>query len=120
MPKHRPSAESEQMRSAVGARWRRRLGVTLGIVPDPNAERIRTVTFGWIFALGFAVLGLARYVPGAGLFRESPFELDQALRTVTAGWFAPQRTRPVTLVDIDVATYAAWHAPLVTPRGELA
>jgi hypothetical protein len=119
MPKHRVPADRESSRSSTGARWLRRLGVTFAILRDPDSERIRTVTFAWLFAIGFALLGLARYVPGAGLFGESPFELDQALRTVTAGWFAPERTRPVTLVDIDVATYAAWHSPIVTPRGDL-
>jgi CHASE2 domain-containing sensor protein len=120
MPKFRPAADRQPMRSPVGARWLRRLGVSLAIVRDPDAERIRTVTLGWLFAAGFALLGLARYVPGAGLLGESPFDLDQALRTVTAGWFGAVRTRPVTLVDIDVATYAAWHSPLVTPRADLA
>jgi hypothetical protein len=51
------------------------------------------------------VLGIVHHVPGAGLFGESPFELDRALKTVSLGWFESRRTLPVTLVDIDAATH---------------
>jgi CHASE2 domain-containing sensor protein len=115
----RPTPDREPRRSSPALRLRHRLLVAAGFRKDDDAERIRTITLGWLFGLGFAVLGLARSVPGAGLLGESPFELDRALRTLAQGWFDTGRARPVTIVDIDAETYAAWHAPLVTPRSEL-
>ena len=119
MPSRRPPTPDRDRRSHPGAWLWHRLAVSLALRRDEDAERIRTVTFGWLFGLGFAALGLARQVPGAGLLGESPFELDQALRTVTLGWFATDRARPLTLVDIDTDTYAGWRQPLMTPRADL-
>jgi CHASE2 domain-containing sensor protein len=98
----------------------RNLKVSFAIERDRDSHRIRTVTLGWLFGLAFAVLGIVYHVPGAGLFGESPFELDRALKTVSLGWFESRRTLPVTLVDIDAATHAAWHSPIITPRAEVA
>jgi hypothetical protein len=117
--RNRPTPDRAAGRSSPGAWLWHLLLVATGFRSDDQAERIRTITFGWLFGIGFAVLGLARSVPGAGLLGESPFELDRALRTLAHGWFDTGKARPVTIVDIDAATYAAWHAPLVTPRAEL-
>ena len=91
MSRHGSSSDGRNARSSAGSRWLRRLGVSLGIVRDPDAERIRTVTFGWLFGIGFAALGLARYVPGAGLFGESPFELLFFLSAATPEPFPERR-----------------------------
>jgi hypothetical protein len=48
------------------------------------------------------------------------FDLDWALRTVSLGWYQPDDTIPVTIVDIDEATHRSWQSPAITPRGELA
>jgi CHASE2 domain-containing sensor protein len=118
--RRRTNADRATERSSPFARLWRPLSISCGLRSDDDAERIRTVTLGWLFGIGFALLGMAGHVPGAGLLGESPFELDQALRTLAHGWFDTGRARPVTIVDIDAATYAAWHSPLATPRAELA
>jgi len=98
----------------------RRLKVSFAVERDEDAHRIRTVTLGWLFGIAYAVLGIVLHVPGVGLFGESPFELDRALKTVSLGWFESKRVLPVTLVDIDAATHAAWHSPIITPRADIA
>ena len=70
MPRHRPPTPDRDWRSNPGAWLWQRLAVSLAIRTDEDAERIRTVTFGWLFGLIFAALGLARHVQGAGLLGE--------------------------------------------------
>ena len=53
------------------------------------------------------------------LLANSPFNLDLALRTLSAGWFEPRDVIPVTLVEIDDATNRQWGSPAVTPRKPL-
>jgi hypothetical protein len=55
-----------------------------------------------------------------GFVFNQPFDLDWALRTVSLGWYEPDDALPVTIVDIDEATYHDWHSPAITLRGELA
>lgn len=93
--------------------------ITVGWVKPPEAEAIRAVTLGCLFAIAFAASGVAKPPALAGFLANSPFDLDWALRTVSAGWFRSDLELPVTLVEIDDATYQAWGSPAMTPRGEL-
>ena len=92
---------------------------TVGWVNPPDAEAIRAVTLGCLFAVAFAASGVAKPPVLAEFLANSPFDLDWALRTVSAGWFRSDRELPVTLVEIDDATHQAWGSPALTPRGEL-
>ncbi|HEX9773485.1 MAG TPA: CHASE2 domain-containing protein [Steroidobacteraceae bacterium] len=96
------------------------LAVTFTCRTDPRSERIRARTLAGLFALLFAALGVVRDVPGVGFLIQAPFDLDWALRTVSLGWYQPDDTIPVTIVDIDEATHRGWRSPAITPRGELA
>jgi CHASE2 domain-containing sensor protein len=87
----------------------------------PANERIRSATLGVLVAIAYLVIGSVR--SGAALteqFGVSPFEFDYALRMISAGWFSPERTFPITLVDIDEQVQRDWGSPIVTPRDELA
>jgi CHASE2 domain-containing sensor protein len=72
------------------------------------------------------VIGLAGLLPQScvrtshlGLFGSAHIDLDNSLRTLAQGWFNSANTVPVTIVDIDEATQAAWHHPVATPRPDL-
>lgn len=99
---------------------RRILLTTVGWVNPPAAEATRSLTLGCLFALLFALTGAAKPPALAGFLANSPFDLDWALRTVSAGWFGSDRELPVTVVEIDDETYQAWGSPALTPRRELA
>jgi len=113
--------------SRAPARWRslvttglHRLRVTFLRRTDPRSQRIRARTLAVLFALVFALLGVARELSLVSFVIQPPFDLDWALRTVSLGWFDPDDTLPVTVVDIDEATHHSWQSPAITPRGELA
>ena len=80
----------------------------------------RARTLAVLLAVGFALLGVVREFPLASFVFQQPFDLDWALRTLSLGWYEPDDTLPVTIVDIDEATYRGWQSPAITPRGELA
>jgi CHASE2 domain-containing sensor protein len=105
---------------AVICAARRIFLITVGWLNPPEAEAIRAATLACLFAIAFAASGIAKPPALAGFLANSPFDLDWALRTVSAGWFRSDRELPVTLVDIDDATYQGWGSPALTPRGELA
>jgi CHASE2 domain-containing sensor protein len=73
-----------------------------------------------LFAAAFALLGVVRESALVAFVFQAPFDLDWALRTVSLGWYDPQDTVPVTVVDIDEATHRGWQSPAITPRAELA
>jgi CHASE2 domain-containing sensor protein len=86
-----------------------------------DTDRIRAVTLAVFVALLFAALGTVRFAVGfAKHFGDSPVGFDLALRTLSLGWFDSKRSIPVTIVDIDDATYRAWGSPVMTPRDDLA
>jgi adenylate cyclase len=96
------------------------LAVTCTCRTDRRSQEIRARTLAGLFALLFAALGVVRDVPGVGFLIQAPFDLDWALRTVSLGWYQPDDTIPVSIVDIDEATHRSWQSPAITPRGELA
>jgi len=53
------------------------------------------------------------------LVAHSHFDLDYSIRTLALGWFSARRIAPVTVVDIDETTQAAWRHPATTPRSAL-
>ncbi len=73
-----------------------------------------------VLAICFALSGFVRDVALVSFVMQPPFNLDWALRTVALGWYRPARTLPVTVVEIDEATYQGWRTPAITPRGDLA
>jgi len=99
--------------------WLRNLRVTLTLERDTHSQRIRAQTLLWIFAASFALIGAVRVGAPMRLLANSPFSLDLALRTLSAGWFEPRDVIPVTLVEIDDATNRQWGSPAVTPRKPL-
>lgn len=101
-----------------GLAWH--LLVTLTLRTAPDSRRVRARTLLLAVALGFAAAGVAGTFSAMRLLAESPFDLDYALRTLSAGWFQPRDVVPVTVVEIDEATHRAWGSPAITPRGSLA
>lgn len=72
------------------------------------------------------LVGLAGFLPQRcipashlALLAHSHFELDNSVRTLAAGRFSASQIAPVTVVDIDEATQAAWRHPVTTPRSDL-
>ena len=115
------SATSQRGRlGAAAARAWRWLLVTLGARPDPRREAIRAVTLAVAVGVLFALSGAIRQFPAASYFVGSPIDLDYSLRALTLGWFASDRTIPVTIVDIDEATNQGWGSLAITPRDKLA
>jgi len=110
---------SARLRS-IAADCRHRFLVTLARRTDPRSRTIRARTLAVGFAIGFALLGVVRDLPWVSFVIQPPFDLDWALRTVSLGWYEPDDALPVTVVDIDEATYRGWESPAITPRGELA
>jgi CHASE2 domain-containing sensor protein len=114
-------------KSRASARWRRiaadwlhRLLVTLPIRSDPRSKTIRARTLAVLIAVAFALIGVMRELELVGFVFNQPFDLDWALRTVSLGWYEPDDALPVTVVDIDEATYQRWESRALTPRGKLA
>lgn len=100
-------------------RWLHPLLVTFTLARDPRSKAIRARTLLLITALAFALAGVVRVAGPMQLLADSPFNLDLALRTLSAGWFTPRDVVPVTLVAIDEDTYRGWGSPAVTPRAPL-
>ncbi len=97
----------------------RRLRITLALRSDARSKAIRGWTLLWIVAIGFAAAGAVRVFTPMGLLAQSPFNLDLALRTLSAGWFQPEDVVPVAIVEIDEATHRGWGSPAITPREPL-
>ena len=88
--------------SRAPARWRslvtaglHRLRVTFLRRTDPRSQRIRARTLAVLFALVFALLGVARELSLVSFVIQPPFDLDWVLRTVSLGWYDPDDTLPV-------------------------
>ncbi len=94
----------------------RALRMVFGIQAHARSKSIRLRVFAAFWALCLLVSGSLIELPGAGLLAEDPLDMDLALRSVSLGWVAPNRATPMTIVDIDDATYRQWGEPLVTPR----
>ena len=99
--------------------WRRIAGlprVLCRLDPPAHPRQRRAVLLAGALVLLFAVSGVVRILSPMQLLAESPFDLDYALRTLSAGWFQPRHVLPVTLVEIDEATHKSWGSPAITPR----
>ena len=109
------------VKTRVSARWRLVAADCLHRVRVAFVRRTaRARTLAVLLAVGFALLGVVREFPLASFVFQQPFDLDWALRTLSLGWYEPDHTLPVTIVDIDEATYRGWQSPAITRRGELA
>jgi CHASE2 domain-containing sensor protein len=104
----------------IAAAWLHRLRVALLIRTDPRSKTIRARTLTALIAVLFAVIGVMRELELVGFVFNQPFDLDWALRTVSLGWYEPDAALPVTVVDIDEATYQDWKSPALTRRDKLA
>lgn len=113
-------ASSQRGRIARTARraWHWLL-VTLSVRPDPDREVIRAVTLIVVVGASFAISGVIRQSAVASYFVEAPIDLDHSLRALSLGWFASDKTIPVTIVDIDERTNRDWNSPAITPRDKL-
>jgi len=100
-------------------RWLWNLRVTFTLEKTRDSKSVRVYTLLVLVVLIFAAVGMVRVASPMQLLAESPFNLDLALRTVSAGWFEPRDVVPVTLIEIDDATHRAWGSPAVTPRAPL-
>jgi CHASE2 domain-containing sensor protein len=105
--------------TTVLSRVLHRLRVTFALSVDADAEAIRAVTLATLVAVTFAVLGIVQHDRASEWLAESPFNPDVALRALSRGWFESRRTVPLTLVEIDEATYRGWGSPPATPRDAL-
>ncbi len=116
------NARVTRLASGAWRKIRRYVRVSLTLADGgQQTERMRAVTTVAFVALLFAAFGTVQFAMGiAGHFGDVPFQFDRALRTLYLGWFASERTIPITLVDIDEATNRKWKSPAVTPRGDLA
>ncbi len=112
----------EAVRSHLAC-WRLRvahwLKVTIAWESDPNSESIRAGTLACIVGILFAVLGTVQQFAVADFFADSPITFDLSLRALSLGWFDPDRTIPVTIVDIDEETNRDWGSPPITPRDQI-
>ena len=95
------------------------LMVTLGARPDPAREAIRALLLASVVGAVFALSGAIREFAAASFFVEAPIDLDHSLRALSLGWFASDRTIPITIVDIDENTNRAWNSQAITPRDKL-
>ena len=96
------------------------LMVTVGARPDPSREVIRALLLASLVGAVFALSGAIKEFAAASFFVESPIDLDHSLRALSLGWFASDRTIPITIVDIDESTNRAWNSQAITPRDDLA
>ena len=101
------------------SRLAHRLLVTGAMRQDPNHGTIRATTLAIIVAVGFALIGTARHFSAADFLADAPIKFDLALRALAHGWYTPDGTLPITIVDIDDETHRAWGSPAVTPREPL-
>jgi CHASE2 domain-containing sensor protein len=97
----------------------RGLRIAFTLDSAPGSKRVRARVLLLIVVIAFSIGGVARVFGPMGLLAQSPFNLDLALRTLSAGWFEPRDLVPVTVVEIDAATHSAWGSPAVTPRDQL-
>lgn len=88
--------------------------------PDNHSKLHRTAILVFASVFAFALAGNHSVWKPLRLLAHAPFELDWALRTVSLGWFDSHKTFPISMVEIDEATYRAWGSPAITPRAELA
>lgn len=95
------------------------LRITFTLERGAGSKRIRARTLILLVAVSFVVAGAVRLAAPMQLLADSPFNLDLALRTLSAGWFEPRDVVPVTLVEIDDKTHRLWGSPAVTPREPL-
>lgn len=98
------------------ARWSR---ITFTLESAPGSKHVRARMLLLIVVIAFSMAGVVRVFGPMGLLAQSPFNLDLALRTMSAGWFEPRVVVPVAVVEIDAATHRAWGSPAVTPREPL-
>jgi CHASE2 domain-containing sensor protein len=97
--------------------WR----VILGLQKDPNSARVRALACGLVVAVAYAVLG-AWALPMAGTLRSlvgEAFKFDAVLGSFGQRAAPPPGVWPVSLVEIDEVTHAAWGKTLQTPRDRL-
>ena len=87
----------------------------------PSAQRQRARAIYLAIAVGLAGLLPQQCVQTSHLktFGLAHIDLDNSLRVAAMGRFNSADEVPVTIVDIDEATQAAWHHPLATPRVDL-
>lgn len=97
-------------------RWIR---ITFAVELHADSQRIRAATLAAILALLVAMSGSIGVASPLRLLAAVPINIDVALRTISIGWFEPEQTLPVTIVEIDEDTQRQWQMPAVTPRGEL-
>jgi len=114
--KSRASARWRQ----IAADWLHRLRVALPTRIDSRSRALRARTYAVLIATGFALVGVMGELPLLSFVFQQPFDLDWALRTVSLGWYEPDDALPVTVVDIDEATYQGWGSPAITRRDKLA
>lgn len=112
------SSERGRIAAVAGRAWHWLL-VTLGVRPAPRREVIRAVTLVVVLGASFAVSGAIRQFALTSYFGDSPIDLDHSLRALSLGWFASDRTIPVTIVDIDERTNRDWNSPAIAPRDQL-
>lgn len=103
----------------AGRRLVRWLRITFTLESAPGSKRVRARVLLLIVVIVFSMAGIVRVFGPMGLLAQSPFNLDLALRTMSAGWFEPRVVVPVAVVEIDTATHRAWGSPAVTPRESL-
>jgi CHASE2 domain-containing sensor protein len=108
-----------RLRAAAKQAWHW-LMVTVGARPDPGREVIRALLLASLVGAVFALSGAIKEFAAASFFVESPIDLDHSLRALSLGWFASDRTIPITIVDIDESTNRAWNSQAITPRDDLA
>jgi CHASE2 domain-containing sensor protein len=101
------------------SRLAHRLLVTGAVRSDPRHRSIRASTLVILLAAVFALVGTVRHFSATEFFADAPIKFDLALRAVAHGWYTPDRTFPVTIIDIDETTHRAWGSPAVTPREPL-
>src|SRR2546427_672801 len=91
------------------------------LTTTPNAQRQRARAIYLAIAVGLAGLLPQQCVQTSHLktFGLAHIDLDNSLRVAAMGRFNSADEVPVTIVDIDEATQAAWHHPLATPRVDL-
>jgi hypothetical protein len=70
-----------------------KLRVTFMLERDADSKRIRARMLLVLVAVAFAVAGAVRIATPMQLLADSPFNLDLALRTLSAGWFEPRDVR---------------------------
>ena len=95
-----PSREERSWQS-IASDWKHWLRSAAFVGRTATGSKvIRSRTLAVLFAVSFALLGVARELSWVSFVIEPPFDLDWALRTVSLGWYSPDDTLPVTIVDV--------------------